>query len=84
MDEEDLIEKESAQEVKLNAKLASKQSSWFSSGAGEDIMPDENDEITILKMMRKRLESNKCEMAVLFFNMHGAERFFKDIQSPAA
>lgn len=77
-----MIEKESAQEVKTNAKRASsKQSSWFSLGA--EASPEENDEMTILKMMRKRLEGNKREMAMLFFTMHGAERLFKDIMSPA-
>jgi hypothetical protein len=46
-----------------------------------DVPPEENDDMTILRMMRKRLEGNKREMAMLFFTMHGAERFFKDIQS---
>eukprot|EP00804_Cyclotella_cryptica_P021844 CCRYP_000825-RB/>CCRYP_000825-RB protein AED:0.05 eAED:0.05 QI:342/1/1/1/1/1/9/177/1131 len=78
-DEEDLIEKENAEEVKTNAKLvANKQ--WFSSGVG-GATAEASDETTVLKMMRKRLEGNKREMAMLFFSMHGAERFFKDIQS---
>lgn len=81
-DEEDLVEKENAEEVKANAKrAASKQGSWFNAGA--DTQPEDNDDMTILRMMRKRLEGNKREMAMLFFTMHGAERLFKDIQSPS-
>ncbi|EED91652.1 hypothetical protein THAPSDRAFT_262956, partial [Thalassiosira pseudonana CCMP1335] len=52
-DEEDLIERENAEEVKRSAM-----------------------EMTALKMMRMRLESNRREMAVLFFSMHGAAGFF--------
>ena len=67
----------------MNAKrAANKQSSWFSTGVEAQTRVD-NDEVTVLRMMRKKLEGNKREMAMLFFTMHAAERFFKDIQSPA-
>eukprot|EP00584_Thalassiosira_punctigera_P026636 CAMPEP_0172578504 /NCGR_PEP_ID=MMETSP1067-20121228/138769_1 /TAXON_ID=265564 ORGANISM="Thalassiosira punctigera, Strain Tpunct2005C2" /NCGR_SAMPLE_ID=MMETSP1067 /ASSEMBLY_ACC=CAM_ASM_000444 /LENGTH=1253 /DNA_ID=CAMNT_0013371201 /DNA_START=412 /DNA_END=4173 /DNA_ORIENTATION=- len=80
-DEEDLMEKKNAQEVKRSAKIAaSKQSSWFLSNV-EDNTQEEDDEMTILHMMGKRLEGNRREMAMLFFSMHGAQAFFKDIRS---
>lgn len=76
------MEKKSAEEVKINAKMAaSKQSSWFSSGADENVEQDDDDEMTILKMMGKRLEGNRREMAMLFFSLHGAQSFFKDLRS---
>lgn len=81
MDEEDLIEKENAEEVKTQAKLAASKQ-WFSSGVGAT-PTEESDEMTILKMTKKRLEGNKREMAMLYFSMHGAERFFKNIPSPS-
>lgn len=82
VDEEDLIEKENAEEVKKRAKSAAyKQGSWFSPGV--EAPQDENEDMTVLKMMRKRLDANKREMAMLFFTMNGSERFFKDIRSPA-
>lgn len=73
-----MIEKENAQDIKTKAKRAAGQGSWFSSG--ETTVEDDN-EVTVLRMMRKRLESNQREMAMLFFTMNGAERFFKEIQS---
>mmetsp|Transcript_20449 Transcript_20449/g.44383 ORF Transcript_20449/g.44383 Transcript_20449/m.44383 type:complete len:1312 (+) Transcript_20449:63-3998(+) len=80
-DEEDLMEKNSAQEVKRNAKIAaSKQSSWFSSGVGDNTQ-EEDDEMTILNLVGKRLEGHRREMAMLFFSMHGAETFFKHVRS---
>lgn len=57
-------------------RAANKQSSWFS--AGVETPADDNDEATVLKMTRKRLEGNKREMATLFFTMHAAERLFCD------
>ena len=80
-DEEDLIEKENAEEVKMNAKRAANKQ-WFSSGLGGE-PTQESDEMTVLKMTRKRLEANKREMAMLFFSMHGSEMIFKDIKSPS-
>lgn len=78
-DEEDLLEKNNVHSVKRKAKMAaSKQSSWFSSSA-EDSTQDEDEELTILKLMGKRLEGHRREMAMLFFSMHGAETFFKDV-----
>ena len=80
-DEEDLMEKRAAAEVKRKAKIAvSKQGSWFSTGA-EDKTQEEEDEMTILNLMGKRLEGHRREMAMLFFSMHGAETFFKEIRS---
>ena len=79
-DEEDLIEREKAEEVKRSAMVAaSKQNSWFSSTT--DDVQKNSEEMTALKMMRMRLESNRREMAVLFFSMHGAAGFFKELQS---
>ena len=77
-DEEDLIEKKNAEEVKRNAKHAVAKQSWFSAGTEESIQ-EENDEMTILKMMGKRLEGNRREMAMLFFALNGAQCFFKDL-----
>jgi hypothetical protein len=78
VDEEDLMEKKSAQEVKRNAKVsAAKQSSWFSSSIEGD-SKEEDDEMTILNLMEKRLDGNRREMAMLFFSMQGALSFFKD------
>ena len=80
-DEEDLIEKKNAQEVKRKAKIAaSKQGSWFSSGV-EDNTQEDDDEMTILNLMGKRLEGHRREMAMLFFSLHGAETFFKTVRS---
>jgi len=80
-DEEDLMEKKKAQQVKRNAKIsASKQNAWFTSNT-EDNTQEEDAEMTILHMMGKRLEGNRREMAMLFFSMHGARAFFKDIRS---
>mmetsp|Transcript_26731 Transcript_26731/g.55214 ORF Transcript_26731/g.55214 Transcript_26731/m.55214 type:complete len:1342 (+) Transcript_26731:142-4167(+) len=81
-DEDDLVEKKNAEEVKRNAKIsAAKQSSWFVSGTNEKEQDEDYDELTMLKMMRKRLEGNRREMAMLFFSLHGAQSFFKDIRS---
>lgn len=81
-DEEDLIEKKKAQEVKRKAELAaSKQSSWIFSVDSEDKTQEEDAEMTILHMIGKRLEGNRREMAMLFFSMHGAQAFFKEIRS---
>jgi len=75
------MEKKKAQQVKRNAKIsASKQSAWFTSNT-EDNTQEEDAEMTILHMMGKRLEGNRREMAMLFFSMHGARAFFKDIRS---
>lgn len=80
-DEEDLLEKKKAQEVKRNAKIAaSKQTSWFST-AVEDNTQEEDDEMTILHMMQKRIEGNRREMAMLFFSMNGAQSFFKEARA---
>lgn len=80
-DEEDLIEKRNAQEVKRKAKIAAlKQSSWFSTHV-EDVVQEEDDDMTILHMMGTRLDGMKREMAMLFFSMHVAQAFFKDINS---
>lgn len=81
-DEDDLVEKKNAEEVKRNAKIsAAKQSSWFVSGTNEKEQEDDDDELTMLNMMRKRLEGNRREMAMLFFSLNGAQSFFKDIRS---
>ncbi|KAL7551063.1 hypothetical protein ACHAWF_014264 [Thalassiosira exigua] len=80
-EEEDWMEKKNAYEVKRNAKMAaSKQSLWFSSGT-EEPNQEEDDEMTILTLMGKRLEGNRREMAMLFFSMHGAFSFFKEIRT---
>jgi WASH complex subunit 7 len=80
-DEEDLMEKKNAQEVYRNAKLAaSKQSSWFSSSI-EVNNKEEDEEMTILNLLGKRLDGNKREMAMLFFSIHVALSFFKDNHS---
>ena len=77
-DEEDLQEKKNAHMVQKNAKLAStKQSSWFSSGSTEDNTQEEDEELTILNLMGKRLEGNRREMAMLFFSLHGSQSFFR-------
>lgn len=81
-DEEDLTEKKKAQEVKRKAKLAaSKQSSWIFSVDVKDNSQEEDAEMTILHMIGKRLEGNRREMAMLFFSMHGAQAFFKEMRS---
>ncbi len=81
-DEDDLVEKRNALEVKRNAKLATtKHSSWFASGADGKEEEEDDDEMTKLKMMGKRLEGNRREMAMLFFSLHGAQSFFKDPRS---
>ena len=72
-----MIEKEIAQRVKTNAKHAS-HGSWFSSG---DKQLEYNSESKALTMTRKRLEGSQREMAMLFFTINGAKRFFKDIRS---
>ena len=78
-EEEDLQEKKNAHLVKQNAKLAStKQSSWFSSGSADDKTQEEDEEMTILNLMGKRLEGNRREMAMLFFSLHGSQSFFSD------
>jgi WASH complex subunit 7 len=75
-DEEDLVAKKTAEEVKRDAKIAAaKQSSWFSSGV--DDSQEESDELKNLKMMEKRIEGNKREMAMLFFSMNEATALFK-------
>ena len=81
-EEEDLQEKKNAHLVKQNAKLAStKQSSWFSSGSADDKTQEEDEEMTILNLMGKRLEGNRREMAMLFFSLHGSQSFFSDNRS---
>ena len=80
-DEEDLMEKKKAYEVKRNAKIAaSKQTSWFSSGA-EDKAQEDDEELTVLTLSEKRLEGNRREIAMLFFSVHSAQSFFKDFRS---
>lgn len=75
-DEEDLVAKKTAEEVKRDAKIAAaKQSSWFSSGV--DDSQEESDELKNLKMMEKRIEGNKREMSMLFFSMNEATALFK-------
>lgn len=77
-DEEDLMEKKNVQVEKRNAKVsAAKQNSWFSSSIEGD-SKEEDDEMTILNLMEKRLDGNRREVAMLFFSMHGALSFFKD------
>jgi hypothetical protein len=77
-DEEDLMEKKNVQDVKRNARIsAAKQNSWFSSPVEGD-NKEEDDEMTTLNLMEKRLDGNRREMAMLFFSMHGALSFFKD------
>ena len=81
-EEEDLQEKKNAHLVKQNAKLAStKQSSWFSSGSADDKTQEEDEEMTILNLMGKRLEGNRREMAMLFFSLNGSQSFFSDNRS---
>lgn len=80
-DEDDLTEKKNSYEAIRNAKIsASKQTSWFSSSSSivEDNNKDDDEEMTILTLMGKRLDSNRREMAMLFFSMSGALSFFKD------
>ncbi len=75
-----MLEKRNALEVKRNAKLAaSKQSSWFSTAP--DNTQEENEEMKILELMGKKLEGTRRELAMLFFSLHGAQSFFKDISS---
>lgn len=75
-DEEDVLEKKAAEEVKRDAKIAAaKQSSWFSSGVDE--AQEESDELKNLRMMEKRIEGNRREMAMLFFSINEATAFFK-------
>ena len=77
-DEEDLMGKKTAHEVKRNAKIAAaKQISWFSSSI-EGNNKEEDEEMIIINLMGKRLNGNRREMAMLFFSMHGALSFFKD------
>jgi hypothetical protein len=72
------MEKKNAHEVKRNAKIAAaKQSSWFSSSI-EGNNKEEDEEMTIINLMGKRLDGNRREMAMLFFSMHGALSFLKD------
>lgn len=56
---------------------ATRQSSWFTQGTGK--LPAETDDMTRIHMMRKYLEGNKREIAMLHFTMHGAKRFFADV-----
>lgn len=80
-DEEDLREKKNALEVKRNAKIASlKQGSWFSS-ATDVTTPEEDEEMKVVDLMLKRLEGNRRELAMFFFNLHGSQSFTKGIRS---
>lgn len=75
-DEEDVLEKKTAEEIKRDAKIAAaKQSSWFSSSVDE--AQEESDELKNLRMMEKRIEGNRREMAMLFFSINEATAFFK-------
>ena len=82
-DEDDLVQKKDAVQVKKNAKIkASKsQASWFSSSSTEDtdtLTQAEDAELKILNLAAKRLEGNKREMAMLFFAINGAQSLVKD------
>jgi len=77
-DEEDLIERMTAEEKKKDAKIAAaKQSSWFSSSAVDAV--EDSDELKNLKMMEKRIEGNRREMAMLFFSMNEATAFLRSL-----
>lgn len=78
-DEEDLMERMAAEEMKKDAKIvAAKQSSWFSS-AGVDAAQEDSEELKNLKMMEKRIEGNRREMATLFFSMNEATAFIRSL-----
>jgi WASH complex subunit 7 len=78
-DEEDLMERKTAEEMKRDAKIAAaKQSSWFSS-SGVDAAQEESEELKNLRMMEKRIEGNRREMAMLFFSMNEATAFLRNI-----
>ncbi len=78
-DEEDLMERMAAEEMKKDAKIAAaKQSSWFSS-AGVDAAQEDSEELKNLKMMEKRIEGNRREMATLFFSMNEATAFMRSL-----
>jgi len=81
-DEDDLIQKKDAIQVKKNAKIkvAKSQASWFSSSTEDTdtLTQVEDTELKILNLAAKRLEGNKREMAMLFFAINGAQSLFKD------
>lgn len=78
-DEEDLMERKTAEEMKRDAKIAAaKQSSWFSSSE-VDAAQEESEELTNLRMMEKRIEGNRREMAMLFFSMNEATAFLRSL-----
>ena len=75
----DLAEKKNALVVKRNA-ASSKQGSWFSSDVA-DSTQEEDEEMTNLTLMGRRLEGKKREVAMLFFSMHSTQAFFKEVRS---
>mmetsp|Transcript_22201 Transcript_22201/g.36299 ORF Transcript_22201/g.36299 Transcript_22201/m.36299 type:complete len:1318 (-) Transcript_22201:84-4037(-) len=76
-DEEDMMERMTAEEIKKDAKIAAaKQSSWFSS-SGVDTAQEDSEELKNLKLMEKRIEGHRRELAMLFFSMNEATAFLR-------
>lgn len=76
-DEEDMMERMTAEEMKKDAKIAAaKQSSWFSS-SGVDAAQEDSEELKNLKLMEKRIEGHRRELAMLFFSMNEATAFLR-------
>ena len=77
-DEDELDAKRTSLRKKSDAKVAAaKKQSWFSN-SGDDDFADEgcDEEMSVLEMIDKKLQSNRREMAMLFFSMNGAISLF--------
>lgn len=77
-DEDELDAKRTSLRKKSDAKVAAaKKQSWFSN-SGNDDFADEgcDEEMSVLEMIDKKLQSNRREMAMLFFSMNGAHSLF--------